>query len=62
MFGINETAVPLPENQRPMSLPTGYAKDPYADAGWPERSCDHYGKAYRGPAVLCSDACTIGDA
>jgi hypothetical protein len=54
--------VPLPENRRAMSLPTGYAKDPHADPGWPERTCDHCGKVYRGPAVFCSRSCAIGDA
>ena len=62
MFGINQAIVPLPENRHPMLLPTGYAKDPYADAGWPERTGDHCGKVYRGPAVFCSRACAIGDA
>jgi len=62
MFGIKEAIVPLPENRRPMSLPTGYTKDPHTDTGWPERNCDHCGKAFRGPAVLCSHACVIGDA
>jgi len=36
--------------------------DPYRDACYSERPCDHCGKPYRGPAVYCSLTCALSDA
>jgi hypothetical protein len=36
--------------------------NPYRDDSFPERTCDHCGKPYRGPAVYCSLDCAVSDA
>jgi hypothetical protein len=36
--------------------------DAYRDDRFAERSCDHCGKPYRGPAVYCSLECAVADA
>ena len=38
------------------------AADPYRDARFPPRRCDHCEKLYQGPAVYCSLECAIADA
>src|SRR4051812_30061416 len=51
LITADEVAPPLPER------PSAYLDDSY-----PERTCDHCGRLYRGPAVVCSLSCAIADA
>jgi len=58
-----------PENLMPMRRrcePGGWISErtmrAYRDRRFPERSCDHCGKPYQGPAVYCSIDCALADA